>query len=199
MYPIYNSDVAMHLIDFFAQYPKFSYDPSNGVMQEFWRLCNNNGWKKNDRMREDARDALRDAIAQQFNAIYGTDLDSIDSWHTLCNVVGIDPTPDTPEKCRTVCKPTVHPTKVQADEKSVQAVEKIYVNIVDLVDAPNTGEPVHVFATELQLSAYTKATGKYYPEENAMAGGLLRFLLRHIISPRTEPKRRMTSRKRRRR
>ena len=69
---------------------------------------------------------------------------------------------------------------------SPKVVEKIYVNIIDLVNAPETGEAVNTFGTEQELSEYTKETGNYYPRDNAYAGGLLRFLLRHIINPRPE-------------
>jgi hypothetical protein len=58
-----------------------------------------------------------------------------------------------------------------------------HVNIVDLVDRRNTGQPVRVFQSEEALSAYTKQTGKFFPKENAYAGGLLRFLLRRINNP----------------
>jgi hypothetical protein len=59
----------------------------------------------------------------------------------------------------------------------------MYVNIVDLVDTPATQVPVIHFESEVALSRYTKATGKYFPKDNAYAGGLLKFLLRRIESP----------------
>jgi len=49
-----------------------------------------------------------------------------------------------------------------------------------------TGEPVTVFVSELKLSEYTKQTGKFFPRDNAYAGGLLRYLLRRIMKPRPE-------------
>ena len=42
---------------------------------------------------------------------------------------------------------------------------------------------VQVFKTEHELSAYTTSTGKFFPKENAYAGGLLRDLLWHILQP----------------
>jgi hypothetical protein len=59
-------------------------------------------------------------------------------------------------------------------------MEKIHVNLVDLVCEPNN---IRIFATEVDLSDYTMETGKIFPKENAYAGGLLRYLLRHIINP----------------
>ena len=49
---------------------------------------------------------------------------------------------------------------------------------------PNTGVEVQVFESERDLSKYTISTGKFFPRENAHAGGLLRYLLRHILRPR---------------
>jgi len=40
-----------------------------------------------------------------------------------------------------------------------------------------------VFDSEKDLSEYTISSGKYFPKENAYAGGLLRFLLRQIMNP----------------
>jgi hypothetical protein len=57
------------------------------------------------------------------------------------------------------------------------------VNLVDLVDTPRTGAAVKVFPSLKTLQTYTIASGKFFPKEDAYAGGLLRFLLREIIHP----------------
>lgn len=56
--------------------------------------------------------------------------------------------------------------------------------MVDLVDTQGTGEPVMMFESEKDLSEYTQRTKKYFPQDNAYAGGVLKHLLRHITSPR---------------
>lgn len=43
-----------------------------------------------------------------------------------------------------------------------------------------------MFESERDLSQYTISTGKFFPRENAYAGGLLRYLLRHILHPRDD-------------
>jgi hypothetical protein len=58
-----------------------------------------------------------------------------------------------------------------------------HVNIVDLIDTRNTGRRVKVFNSVQELSMYTKDSGKYFPKENAYAGGVLKFLLREILNP----------------
>jgi hypothetical protein len=59
-----------------------------------------------------------------------------------------------------------------------KAMEKIHVNLVDLVCEPNN---IRIFATEVDLSDYTIETGKILPKKKA--GGLLKYLLRHIENP----------------
>ncbi|TDL15744.1 hypothetical protein BD410DRAFT_695718, partial [Rickenella mellea] len=150
---------------FFAQYPQFpSYDPLAPTTKEFYRLCDFFGWERDDDAKQEARELFQSALTQEFNDIYGTDADSLSSWQTLCRILEINPAPAKLKQCRA-------------------AVKRAHVNIVDLVDTQRTCEQVKVFQSELELSIYTKNTGKYFPRENAYAGGLLRYLLRRIINP----------------
>lgn len=68
-------------------------------------------------------------------------------------------------------------------------VKSTFVNIVDLTDVPSTGQSATIFDTEMELSVYTKATGKIFPLDEAIAGGLLRYLLRNIMNPSAAPRR----------
>lgn len=68
----------------------------------------------------------------------------------------------------------------------VQAVRAVHVNLVDLTQAGIDGlGDVTVFGSEVELSRYTKKTRKVFPLDEAKAGGLLKFLLRRIDSPRS--------------
>ncbi|KAG1867066.1 hypothetical protein C8R48DRAFT_704088 [Suillus tomentosus] len=155
------------LDDFFATYPAFDYDSSASASSEFYRMCDQFCWDREDKEREQAHCDFKDALVQQFNEIYGTDVNNLTSWRNLCQIVRISPIPDTLESCREVVKAT-------------------HVNIVDLIDTKVTGKPVTIFYSEAKLSEYTKATGKFFPRDNAYAGGLLRYLLRRIMNPRQE-------------
>ncbi|KAI0064499.1 hypothetical protein BV25DRAFT_1822857 [Artomyces pyxidatus] len=159
---------------FFALYPGFHYDTSASPNTEFGRLCRFNRWgRNNEEERTKAYNAFRDALTQQFNAIYGTDVNDIHSWHLLCSVLGIAP-PEGLEACR-------------------QAVRSTHVNLIDLVVEPEEG--VVLFDSEKALSEYTIKTGKFFPRDNAYAGGVLRFLLRHIMNPSDSSKTKSTRRK----
>jgi hypothetical protein len=95
-----SSDSISPLADFFAQYPEFDYNPSAPVTSEFYRMCRFFKWSKEQR--EPEREFFRDAMTQQFNTIYGTDVDSLSAWKNLCQVLRIDPIPDELNACRNV-------------------------------------------------------------------------------------------------
>lgn len=54
------------------------------------------------------------------------------------------------------------------------------MNLVDLVD-PSVPD-VELFPSLNELREYTIETGKFFPKESAYAGGVLKFLLREILS-----------------
>jgi hypothetical protein len=55
-----------------------------------------------------------------------------------------------------------------------------YVNLSDLLDSVRTGSAVKIFATHDDLANYTRNQRRYFPKEDAYAGGLLKYLLREI-------------------
>ena len=57
-----------------------------------------------------------------------------------------------------------------------------FVNLVDLVDAGKSSEPVTQFENLEDLKDYTIMNGKFFPKKSAYAGGMLKFLLREILN-----------------
>ncbi|KAG6867588.1 hypothetical protein C0993_000809 [Termitomyces sp. T159_Od127] len=151
------------LNEFFDDRNGFVHDPSNPVWKEFDRLAHHLHWNK--KKKKVQRENFKDVLAKTFNYMYGTDVNSLKSWTALCHVLQITPVPEELHACR-------------------EAVKAVYVNLVDLVDHRQTGEPVMLFDTEAELSAYTCENKKFFPKESAYAGGLLKYLLRHILIPR---------------
>ncbi|KAG5643148.1 hypothetical protein DXG03_001510 [Asterophora parasitica] len=162
------------LDDFFDEYPSFTYDPSEPAWDEFYRLARYLRWGKPEMA--DKRADFKDALVQAFNSIYGTDETDVESWQTLCRVLSITPLPEELVACR-------------------EAVKGTYVNLVDLVDLPNSSSALALFNSEEELSAYTLENHKIFPKESAYAGGLLKHLLRNIMNPEANHSR---SRRRRR-
>ena len=86
------------------------------MVEEFYRMCDLFGWKRTstkkevgcretddaDRKFRIARQAFNDAMAKQFNSIYGTDLNDISAWKNLCRVLRIIPIPKGLEECQEV-------------------------------------------------------------------------------------------------
>ncbi|KAK0211444.1 hypothetical protein IW262DRAFT_366222 [Armillaria fumosa] len=147
---------------FFARYPEYPYDQSTETMFQFWEMSSQFGW--GETVERESLDDLRDAIAQQFNDIYGADVNDLQAWQRLCGLVGDGNIPDNIAACRAV-------------------IRRVHVNICDLVDYPATTIPPPVFFTECALAKYSRESGKIFPRKNAYSGGLLRFLLRHIFHP----------------
>lgn len=74
---------------------------------------------------------------------------------------------------------------IESDDISDECEQKIkdtHVNLVDLVERGRTGKRVQLFPNLEGLRKYTMDTGKFFPKENAYAGGVLKFLLREILA-----------------
>jgi hypothetical protein len=171
---------------FFAQYPGFRYNPSTRAQTQFDNMCKVFEWDKGNLERANALRELKDALIRQFNGIYGIDVDSLENWKNLCRVLEILPVPRGLNDCRNVC---CNYLSLFPPLMTLQAVLNTHVNIVELVETHRTGQPVRKFKTEKALSKYTQVTEQYFPKRNALAGGLLRFLLRHILNPRHSTRR----------
>jgi hypothetical protein len=73
-------------------------------------------------------------------------------------------------------------------------VLQTHVNLSDLLDGVRTGSLVKIFATYADLVNYTRSQGRYFPKEDAYAGGLLKYLLREIDNTYYRRRRKKTSR-----
>ena len=98
----YHTMSQSHVSQFFLSYPNFTLDRDAPPTREFLRLKSLNHWENGDEAYIEARERFADALAEDFNAKYGTDIDSIDHWHTLCHVLRIDPVPEGISACRKV-------------------------------------------------------------------------------------------------
>jgi hypothetical protein len=111
-----------HLDKFFAGYPMFSYDPQANVSAQYSAMCRKyfgetrkikgGGVIITKRGIVDPEDAptARNAAYAAFDAamsatfgdIYGTEVNDIGNWHSLCIVLDITPIPQTLYACRAV-------------------------------------------------------------------------------------------------
>ncbi|KAG8729019.1 hypothetical protein FRC11_009673, partial [Ceratobasidium sp. 423] len=131
--PEVHPDTASHLVAFFAQYPGFTYDPTRPVLSELKRMKRVLNWDNKAWQSSRTLSGLRHALVLQFNLTYGTDQNDLASWQNLCRAMRVTNIPETLSACK-------------------KLVDTIYVNLVDLVDMPNTGKDVRLFETEQALS-----------------------------------------------
>ena len=65
-------------------------------------MCDVFGWDTEDYEMREARRNFKSAIVQQFNGLYGTDVNDLNAWQELCHVLDIEPVPESLEGCREV-------------------------------------------------------------------------------------------------
>ncbi|THH29410.1 hypothetical protein EUX98_g4783 [Antrodiella citrinella] len=152
-----NTAPSVHIDAFFARHASFNYDPTQPIMQEFRRMTA--GWGQKRRQKQMWN--LRDAIAEQFNAYYGVDVNSDRAWREICAVLQIYPVPESMTKRK-------------------KAVKRLHVNIYDYIEAKRLGEPVKKFKSVGALAGYSYAEEKIFPLAHAKAGGLLKYLLKEL-------------------
>ncbi|ETN41739.1 uncharacterized protein HMPREF1541_03676 [Cyphellophora europaea CBS 101466] len=151
---------------FFSSYPEFDYDRSASSPREFYRMCDQFGWRKDKdglypREGQTAHAEFRKAMVRGFNSGFGVDVNSPAAWESMCHLLRISPVPDTLQGMR-------------------DAVKSIYVNLSDLLDGRRSGTRIRTFDTREELAAYTIREGRIFPKKEAYAGGILRYLLREI-------------------
>ncbi|KAK3045394.1 hypothetical protein LTR09_012994 [Extremus antarcticus] len=158
--------MADHIDDFFAQYPSFSHDRANSSPREFYRMCDQFQWKKRQDnacqpARKEAWEKFRVAMVVEFNSRFGTDAEDVFSWKGICEFLQMNPMPSGVESMR-------------------KAVINTHINLTDMLDSKRRGEAISIFKTQDELVEYTVEEGRYFPKEDAYAGGLLKYLLREI-------------------
>ncbi|KAK7053499.1 hypothetical protein R3P38DRAFT_3254070 [Favolaschia claudopus] len=176
-----------HLHRFFSAYPRFTYVPNLPASAQYHALCHlynfhhQRGRTKSPKEKADADAAFldfQDALAQTFVAIYGGDVNRLPGLQYLCEVLHVDPIPQSIWACKAylpILTYASHPT---------QKLRTLHVNIVDLVDCGllhNKITPSQIFATEQALVKYTRDTRKIFAIGRAK-GTLLKFLLRKIFN-----------------
>ncbi|KAF8552596.1 hypothetical protein OG21DRAFT_1486098 [Imleria badia] len=180
--PLVQTTTITPLEDFFAQFASlnlgFSYREDSTAHNNFNRLRRVFQWGNNSTELLAARVDFHDALALQFNFIFGTDSD-LGAWQNLCSVIDITPVPDVIDECK-------------------RLVWDAHVNIVDLLETARTGERVRKFANLEELRRYTQNPKKRFPKKTAYAGGLLKELLREIFNPYLGRRRNGSEKKKRR-
>jgi len=148
-----------HVSQFFSSYPDFQLNQDATPTKQFMKLKKVKRWNDGDTAYIEASENFANALAADFDAKYGTDVDNIENWHVLCRILRIDPVPEDISACR-------------------KAVKSKHVNLVDLV---YHSDEVQTHHSVTALAKYSLKHKKIFPKEPAKAGGVLRYLLRPIL------------------
>ncbi|KAI9808035.1 MAG: hypothetical protein M1827_007541 [Pycnora praestabilis] len=97
----------------------------------------------NNPEREEAHDGYKTALVQQFNSLYGTEVDDIESWRGLSRALDIFPLPNDLNKAKK--------NEVNLETAWEQMFKGKFINLVDLVDTENTGQCATQFNTLEEL------------------------------------------------
>ena len=65
-------------------------------------MCDFFKWETDDEERKIAHENFKNAMVHQFNSLYGTDVNDIESWQKLCLALNIVPLPEGIKQCRKV-------------------------------------------------------------------------------------------------
>ncbi|KAI0263441.1 hypothetical protein BC834DRAFT_313496 [Gloeopeniophorella convolvens] len=79
--------ISSSVIQFFKLHPSFDFDESAAPTREFSRRQRHFDWGEDDDTCREAREKLANALAEDFNAAYGTDADDLSNWHRLCCIL----------------------------------------------------------------------------------------------------------------
>ncbi|KAL2044971.1 hypothetical protein N7G274_002746 [Stereocaulon virgatum] len=146
--------------NYFDRFPGFLPDPQLPLHEEFERLAKFRGWHTGSKQyrRENGR-----FLRAEFDVHLGG-LESsrkLDDWQALCEELRVDSIPNSITKCK-------------------KKLNKVHVNLVDLINCRRQHTEVRIFKTHKALVTYTRATDKIFPKTKAKADGLLQILLRKI-------------------
>ncbi|KAI0333133.1 hypothetical protein GY45DRAFT_1272699 [Cubamyces sp. BRFM 1775] len=137
----------------------FERDTTALLASEFRRLALANGWsKKSARYKDERQKFYGLAVAQDFNAFWGSTESRLAAWQDLCLHLGIAEVPNSIKGCK-------------------QALKPINVNLIDLVDSKRQDTKPKTFSSEAACAEYTRKTGKIFPKARAKANPLLRQFL----------------------
>lgn len=73
--------------DFFANFPKFTHDPSAPISKEFSRLANQRQWRKKSKT---WKKQWNRCMNSEYERQIGSTLTGLEAWVALCNEMGLD-------------------------------------------------------------------------------------------------------------
>ncbi|ESK96278.1 hypothetical protein Moror_7064 [Moniliophthora roreri MCA 2997] len=117
-----------------------------------------------DEYKQRKKEYISTRVLHDFLAHFGGDPESLEAWRGICQVTGVK-----------------NVTNLTTIRMCRSALEKKHCNIIDLVDAANTGGKARTFKTRRALAHYTMETEKYFPKDAAKGVPLLEEFLVEVF------------------
>jgi hypothetical protein len=138
---------------------------------QFQALSTRMGWS--DQQRQEAFTALQDALAQQFDDIYGTDETDVYCWQGLCQTIEVWPIPADITSCKQARLCTCSFGVVS--DPLFQQVSSRNFTLWDVVDAGWTGCIATCAPNRPSLLRYMAS--KYLPSDSKSVEGFLKAVM----------------------
>lgn len=88
---------------YFVHFPTFIPDPTAAIEAEFARLAIHQGWStKTVKQKQALARRRQECYEAEFHHHYGNNTTKLENWQSLCEEVGIRPTPPSINKCKKV-------------------------------------------------------------------------------------------------
>jgi hypothetical protein len=120
-----------------------------------------------------------EALETDFRAFFGSDLNKLEGWQKLCEIVGLS----TEIKSVTHCKKVRHISDFFSLANDTQALQKVHINLVNLVQHCRNPEaiPLMKFESHKEFRDYTmRGKSKIFPKAAAKNNAFLKALLKRI-------------------
>jgi hypothetical protein len=162
---------------FWTRFERFTPNPNASVQSEFDRLARHRGWRKGSPRYRKERQAC---LEEEFQHHYGRFENKTAGWMALCEEVGIKPVPASITQCKKERR--LHMASViEVDGYfTTQALNRVWVNLVDLIDSRRTGKALLRHPSRKALREYTIETDKIFSRKAAKRDGFLKALLIHL-------------------
>jgi hypothetical protein len=152
--------------------------PKDNFNSLFNRLAIKEGWSQSQRKKR-----RHEAIAGEVDAIYGTDTTKLAKWQELCRDVQIEPVPGSIKKCKKVCEHVQGKSGLLLT--SSQALSKVYVNLVNLIDHRRNRNVQLILFPNYQAFRNWTLGGKtrwerIFPKRLAKQEGFIKALLKDL-------------------
>ncbi|THW23112.1 hypothetical protein D6C86_02026 [Aureobasidium pullulans] len=146
-------------MSFFELFPSFEPDRKASIKKEFDRLAKQQNWPKE--VAERFRAVCYEDELADFSVAQGLTT-PLKKLQMLCAELCVDDIPPSINKCK-------------------EALNKVKVNLVDLMNARRQGKQVRIFESYKTLSKYTRKKKMYCPKQAAKSEGI-RVLLKRMGS-----------------